>query len=522
MGVKVVQAACLQSFIIPRAVSSTRALSGSCALAYHLMLRPDHYGAGALLCSRRRRRRKEHGLPRAFSASLDTASPDDDDGEEEVFIRRLQELTPEIKLIDNGNEQEDEVSQWLGIQPEPPDWPERDQIVPANVELNANSVGLPRSLRIIEGKKWEEEFMDASESACSSVKKAFSSMVFIVHELQSYALQMRQLLSYQDLERILDRVRREMHASFVWLFQKVFSCTPTLMLSLMILLANYSVYSMGHNTAIAATPQTCTSTTLSASHHHLQEQQQQQQQQQKQRPGFESTSTIKITTFSAGKTASVGGGGGGGGKVRPVAGATDDGRPDGSPLSSSIYNPRSSTTASTPEQLVVEEVEVEDEQVVWNRVVEEASRMQASLRDATLMDADLLQSLVSPVTVELEPDDHSNHFQAELMYQKALSHDPENTLFLCNFAQFLYLVLQDHDRAEYYFKRAVKVQPADAEALDKYASFLWLVRKDLTAAEETYLEAIAADPGNPLYASHYAHFLWNTGGEDTCYPLDDS
>lgn len=284
--------------------------------------------------------------------------------------------------------------------------------------------------------------MDASESACSSVKKAFSSMVFIVHELQSYALQMRQLLSYQDLERILDRVRGEMHASFVWLFQKVFSCTPTLMLSLMILLANYSVYSMGHNPAIAATPpQTCTSSTLSASHHHL------QQQQQKQRPGFESSSTIKITTFSAGKTASVGGGGGGGGKVRPVAGATDDGRPDGIPSSSSIYNPRSSTPASTPEQLVVEEeVEVEDEQVVWNRVVEEASRMQASLRDEALMDSDLLQSLVSPVTVELEPDDHSSHFQAELMYQKALSHDPENTLLLCNFAQFLYFVLQDHDR----------------------------------------------------------------------------
>ncbi|KAM0941436.1 putative tetratricopeptide-like helical domain superfamily [Dioscorea sansibarensis] len=516
MGVKVAQAACLQA-LLPRAVSAPRVLSGSCALAYHLMLRPDQHGstlAGAL-CSRRRRRRKEHSLRRAFTASLDSALPNDDD-EEEVFIRRPQELTPDIKLIDNGNEQEDEASQWLGIQPEPPDWPERDQIVPASVERNANSVGLPLSLRIIKRKKkWEEEVMDASESACSSVKKAFSSMVFIVRELQSHALQMRQLLSYQDLERILDRVRREMHASFVWLFQQVFSCTPTLMLSLMILLANYSVYSMGHNSAIAATPpQSCTSSTLSASHHHLQ----QQPQQQKQRPGFDPSSTIKTTTFSAGKTASVGGGGGGGGKVRPVAGATDDGRPDGSSSSSSIYNPRISTAASTPEQLVVEEVE--DEQVVWNRVVEEASRMQASLRDEALMDSDLLQSLVSPVTVELEPDDHSSHFQAELMYQQALSHDPENTLLLCNFAQFLCLVLQDHDRAEYYFRRAVKVQPADAEALDKYASFLWLVRKDLTAAEETYLEAIAADPGNALYASHYAHFLWNTGGEDTCYPLD--
>ena len=78
------------------------------------------------------------------------------------------------------------------------------------------------------------------------------------------------------------------------------------------------------------------------------------------------------------------------------------------------------------------------------------------------------------------------------------------------------------DRAEYYFKRAAKSVPADAEALSRYATFLWLSRKDLEAAEETYLEAIDADPGNTFHAANYAHFLWNTGGEDTCYPLDDS
>ena len=48
-----------------------------------------------------------------------------------------------------------------------------------------------------------------------------------------------------------------------------------------------------------------------------------------------------------------------------------------------------------------------------------------------------------------------------------------------------------------------------------------MVKSDLGAAEETYLEAIAADPGNTAHAANYAHFLWNTGGEDTCYPLDD-
>lgn len=75
-------------------------------------------------------------------------------------------------------------------------------------------------------------------------------------------------------------------------------------------------------------------------------------------------------------------------------------------------------------------------------------------------------------------------------------------------------------RAEEYFKRAAGVEPADAEAYNKYATFLWRVRNDLWAAEETYLEAISADPSNSYYAANYAHFLWNTGGEDTCFPLE--
>jgi Tfp pilus assembly protein PilF len=75
-------------------------------------------------------------------------------------------------------------------------------------------------------------------------------------------------------------------------------------------------------------------------------------------------------------------------------------------------------------------------------------------------------------------------------------------------------------RAEHYFERAVRAEPADSEALSRYATFLWKARNDLAGAEDTYQEAIAADPGNAHHAAAYAHFLWNTGGEDTCYPLD--
>lgn len=65
------------------------------------------------------------------------------------------------------------------------------------------------------------------------------------------------------------------------------------------------------------------------------------------------------------------------------------------------------------------------------------------------------------------------------------------------------------------------MEPKDAEALSKYATFLWRARDDLWAAEETFLEAIDADPTNSYYAANYANFLWNTGGDDTCFPLDD-
>ena len=78
------------------------------------------------------------------------------------------------------------------------------------------------------------------------------------------------------------------------------------------------------------------------------------------------------------------------------------------------------------------------------------------------------------------------------------------------------------NRAEEYFKKAVGVQPPDAEVYNKYATFLWRARNDLWAAEETFLEAISADPSNSFYAANYAHFLWNTGGEETCFPLNSA
>lgn len=395
---------------------------------------------------------------------------------------------------------------WLKIRQEPPDWPGRDDIIPASIEHKANSVDLPFSLRIIKRKKqWQEGVIEAGESAYCSVKKAFSFMVFMIRELQSYTLQMREILYYEDLQTILVRVQKEMNASFVWLFQQVFSCTPTLMLYVMILLANFTVYSMGTNTAIDASQPLAATTELISIIENQDESQ------------FDS-STIKTFLVSGGKTASVGGNNGGGGKIRSVSSGTEG--DDRSDHHRTIFTDGVSQTSSigTSEESVSGQVTREEELSLWNSVVDEASKLQGVSREESL-DHETMQKFVSPVNAKIEQDEYADYFRTELLYQSGLNQEPNNSLLLANYAQFLYLVAHDYDRAEEYFKRAVRVEPADAEAYNKYASFLWMAKKDLWAAEETYLEAIAADPSNTYYAANYAHFLWNTGGEDTCYPL---
>ncbi|GMI97170.1 hypothetical protein like AT2G29670 [Hibiscus trionum] len=469
-------------------------------------------------------------LRRACSASLDSFS-------DEEFSKKIQELALRFQLSDNdgtsssrnnGNDLDfereteavsDSIPESLGFN-EQPSWVERgEEIASSSIERKANSVDLPVSLRMIKRKlQWQEGFREAGETAYCSVKKAFSSMVFIIRELQSYTLHMRELLYYEDLQGILVRVQKEMHASFVWLFQQVFSHTPTLMVYVMILLANYSVHSMGSNAALAAaaaanpTPGTYVSMV---------------EVQDQKHSKFDSSSIKSFSvSSSSGKTAYIGGNNGGGGKVRPVASGTDgDGGfekadqfntivPNGT---SQLSSP--GTTGETQRDSTLESVTREDELTLWNSIVDEASKMLASIRDETL-DHETVQRFVSPVTAMIEPDgDCEDYSRTELLYQTGLSQEPNNALLLANYAQFLYLVAHDYDRAEEYFKKAIGVEPADAEAYSKYATFLWKARNDLWAAEETFLEAISADPINSHHAANYAHFLWNTGGEDTCFPL---
>ncbi|KAL0402888.1 UNVERIFIED_CONTAM: hypothetical protein Sradi_1929600 [Sesamum radiatum] len=322
----------------------------------------------------------------------------------------------------------------LGIRPEFPDWPDQETVVWATIEQKAKSCDIPLSLRMIKKKLQREEgFTESKESpAYCSMKTAFASMVFIVVELQSYALHMREALCHEDLEIISSKVQKEMHSSFVWLFQQVFSRTPVLMLHVMILLANFSVHSASRDIAVAET----------------------------------SLSRVSTEMFS------------------------------------------------------VEEKQVQYYPSSLSSLVTETAKMREGIDDE-ILDHETMQYFVSPVSVELEPDVYEDYHRTDLLYQMNLSQDPNNPLLLCNYAQFLHLVARDYDRAEECFKRAVQVLPLDAEPLCLYANFLWTVRRDYWGAEDRFLQSMTAEPNSSYYASRYANFLWNTGGEETCYPLDN-
>lgn len=136
----------------------------------------------------------------------------------------------------------------LGIQPESPSWPERDEILRLNFERKVNSVGIPLSIRMIKKKlQWEKGLTEASEFTSCSVKRVFSSMLFIIHELQNHVLQTREILCCEDLQGAMAKLQGDLDVSFVWLFQNIFWKSPNLMVNVMVLLANFSVFSMCDN-----------------------------------------------------------------------------------------------------------------------------------------------------------------------------------------------------------------------------------------------------------------------------------
>lgn len=382
---------------------------------------------------------------------------------EEEFSKKLQELTlrfnvsrPEederetnsdsepMIIHDSVNHRSYSVMEKPNLLRESIEPPWQEMVHLSSIEMKANSVDLPLSLRIIKKKRqWEEGVKQAGESACGSMNKAFSSMVFMIRELQSFTIHMREILFYEDLQGILQRVREEMHASFVWLFQQVFSATPTLMVYVMILLANFTVYSIGSNSALAAPPHppttTVTELTIATETDETNEK-------------FDS-SMVKTFFVSSpnGNTTSVGGNNnGGGGNIRPVLSGTDGDGFDGTEQFRTIIPEgasqlsSSSTFGSTTTTESETSVSGQDELRLWNSIVDEAEQMQYSKIDNAL-DHETRKRFVSPVDARVETEEHMDYFKTELLYQTGLSQEPNNPLLLANYAQFLYIVSNDYD-----------------------------------------------------------------------------
>ncbi|KAE8689608.1 hypothetical protein F3Y22_tig00110933pilonHSYRG00168 [Hibiscus syriacus] len=134
----------------------------------------------------------------------------------------------------------------LGICTEPTDWLERDEILLLPIEQKANNVRIPHSSRFIKRKRSSKlnSLVDhASEFAYSSVRNAISSLVFIIREIQSFSLMIKEGLSSEDLTAAMSKIQQD-DVGICLLFQHVFSKTPTLMVYVVLLLANFSVQSM--------------------------------------------------------------------------------------------------------------------------------------------------------------------------------------------------------------------------------------------------------------------------------------
>lgn len=367
----------------------------------------------------------------------------------------------------------------LGIWPKPPEWPERSKIIRIGIEMKAKSIEIPVSLRMIKRKKQQDmRTIEGREYECSSTEKAFASMVLILREIQSYAMHMRECLYGEDLGEIVNKVHREINASFVWIFERVFSQAPTLMVHVMILSADFSAYSVAHNMSNMSSEVSLETLML--------------MEDKDQENSCSSTNgTIQ-----------------GNGHLDKSSAPEEK--------QSIVPGEKLGVSPSWTETLNFEEANL------WSSIADEAARMEALSRGSEIFDLEGMRKFLSPVSVEIETDDYQEYWRTDLLYQLNLAQDPFNPLLLSNYAHFLCLVYQDYRRAEECFKRAVQVEPPDAESLSQYADFLWMVKKDAWEAEERYQQAIAAEPENPYHASRYASFLWNSGGEETCYPLNYS
>ncbi|MCO5606558.1 hypothetical protein L7F22_060746 [Adiantum nelumboides] len=422
-------------------------------------------------------------------------------------------------------------------------------------------VNLPLSLRMLKKKQQDSALVSGLSEVGNSLLNAFSSVVSMMKTLQSHILHARQQFFEQEIEGLLNQVHREMHVSLLWLFQQVFACTPELMVLVMVLLADFTAFSMVNNVPVQLPTPLNTSPVFLVS---LFSNNTEIDQGLRDIFSLSLKSSPSIANKADGLHNSSGGwvGNGGSGTYHISGDADED--PDhtdsmanlnkalylmddelptelssttmmdvstslyGLPSSSDVPFSGDDTTASDfsamAAALAFEELSTEDD-ISMNEPLLPASLNSERLDVAQavgmeeiesscnpfILDQLTIRRLVAPFTARIDDDNYACYDRTDLAYQDAIRNDLHNSLLLANYAQFLFLVRKDHDRAEELFRKAVVCDPFDCDAMSRFATFLWLARHKVGAAEKAYQAALRADPSNSFHAANYAHFLWNSG-----------
>ncbi|KAJ7527831.1 hypothetical protein O6H91_16G073600 [Diphasiastrum complanatum] len=383
--------------------------------------------------------------------------------------------------------------------------------LPALVDGTSIPISL-KKLKKQQQRKLQEAQCNRGVSTCS-FSKAFSSMVYILRSLQNYTLPH---FFDDDVQGLLSLVHREMQSSFLWLFQQVFACTPKLMISVMILLANFTVHSMGSNLIqqeVGATDYPCAVESVMV---------------RSSRDKIRKTTDVVCELYASGSNIplrfaaptvreidpmeqvssflSEFGSGNGKNKHLRVAGGND-----GAGEGTEYFQRKPMYSEEDTKSLELRnssDAAIHETVAGANDNHNNHHQLPSGFRGA-------LQIPVAPITAKLESDNYECYDRTELAYQYALGLECANPMLLANYAQFLYVVRHDHDRAEACFERAVKMDPLDGEAMGRFAMFLWLARRDRLAADRIYKSAIAANPADPFHKGNYAHFLWHAQEEES-------
>ncbi|XP_030528081.1 uncharacterized protein LOC115739210 [Rhodamnia argentea] len=113
-----------------------------------------------------------------------------------------------------------------------------------------------------------------------------------------------------------------------------------------------------------------------------------------------------------------------------------------------------------------------------------------------------------------EGADGENNQGVEEYYKKMVEESPNNSLFLRNYAQFLYQTQGDQERAEEYYARAILADPQDGEILSQYAKLVWELHRDQPRASTYFERAVQASPEDSHVQAAYASFLWEVDDDE--------